>query len=421
MKNYNEFFLDLKNLISFKSVLGEAKENMPFGEECYKALNYFLSLAEKFGFSTVNYDNYAGEIIIGNGEEVGIIGHLDVVPATNGWTYDPYALTEKDGKLIGRGVVDDKSSLLICLYALKELKDSGVKFNRKIRLIVGCNEETGWKDIEYLKTKTTLPEYGFSPDGNFPLSYAEKGMYYFVLHLPRFELFESLSGGTAVNSVCDLATIKQKGKTNDYLLKKYDLIFDGEKIISKGVAAHGSSPHKGVNAFKNLFLYMRDAGENLGDLPEILFLDKLGVFDFINEQGQTTFSPNLIKPTEDGFDLYCDLRLPAPFTIEQIIPTLNNFGTAYTITEKHPPVMVEKDGWFVQTLRKSYEDATGKDGTPASMGGSTFARAFKKGCAFGPDDGIHAGGCHKTDEYIEKDYLLSCYDIYKNTILNLIK
>ena len=421
MKNYAEFKNDLKKLISFNSILSDAKEGMPFGENCYLALECFLDIAKRLGFDTINYDGYVAEVSFGDGEEVGIIGHLDIVPATNGWSSDPFTLTEKDGKLIGRGMVDDKMPMLLCLYALKEVKDSGIKFNRKIRLFAGTNEETGWKDVAYLQTKTTLPEYGFSPDGNFPLSYAEKGMYYFILHLPKFELFENLSGGTAVNSVCDLAFINQKTEIDENLLKKYDLTKDGNKIISKGVAAHGSSPQKGVNAFKNLFLYMREVGENLGNLPEILFFDKLGVFNFTNEQGATTFSPNLIKPTENGCGLYCDLRIPAPLTIENITPTLNKFGVPFSIIEKHPPVMVEKDGWFVSALKKSYEDATGKDGTPISMGGSTFARAFRKGCAFGPDDGIHAGGCHKTDEYIEEEYLLSCYEIYKNTIVNLVK
>lgn len=421
MKNYTAFKQDLKNLISYNSILSEAKDGMPFGENCFLALDCFLSIAKRFGFESINYDGYAGEVYYGDGEEVGIIGHLDIVPATNGWSSNPFTLTEKDGKLIGRGMVDDKMPMLLCLYALKEVKDSGIKFNRKIRLFVGTNEETGWKDVAFLQTKTTLPEYGFSPDGNFPLSYAEKGMYYFILHLPKFELFEDLSGGTAVNSVCDLASVVQKTEPSDALPEKYGLTKDGNKIISKGVAAHGSAPHRGVNAFKNLFTYMREVGENLGELPEILFLDKLGVFNFENEQGKTTFSPNLIKPTENGYDLYCDLRIPAPLTISEIKPTLEKFGVPYSIIEKHPPVMVEKDGWFVSALKKSYEDATGKDGSPISMGGSTFARAFSKGCAFGPDDGIHAGGCHKTDEYIEEEYLLSCYEIYKNTIMNLVK
>ena len=168
MLYYNEFLTDLKHLISFKSVLGESKKDMPFGEQNALALNFILSLAKKFGFETINYDNYGGEIIFGEGEEVGIIGHLDVVPIGIGWNSDPFTLTEKDGVLFARGIVDDKTAPLQCLYALKEIKDCGIKPNRKIRLIIGCDEESGWRDIDYIKTKTTLPEYGFSPDGNFP-------------------------------------------------------------------------------------------------------------------------------------------------------------------------------------------------------------------------------------------------------------
>ena len=165
-----------------------------------------LEHAREMGFETINYDNYAGEVCFGEGQEIGIIGHLDVVPVGEGWQTNPFELVEKDGFLFGRGVLDDKLPMLLVLYALNELKNSGEKTNKRFRLFLGCNEETGWKDLDYLKSKTTMPEYGFSPDGNFPVCYAEKGIYIIKVQIPKLKNFSSLSGGTVINAVCAHAT-----------------------------------------------------------------------------------------------------------------------------------------------------------------------------------------------------------------------
>ena len=154
MRDFSQYILDLEKLISYKTVYSKPEKNAPFGTEIANCFNFFLDLAKSFGFETINYDGYAGEIVFGEGKEVGIIGHLDVVPTGLGWETDPFPLTEKNGVYYGRGVSDDKAPLLSCLYALKELKNSGLKINKKFRLFVGCDEETGWRDIDYLKTKT---------------------------------------------------------------------------------------------------------------------------------------------------------------------------------------------------------------------------------------------------------------------------
>ena len=196
------------SLISFKSVLSDKKANAPFGEEIAKALNYTLSLGKKFGFDVINYDDYAGEISVGKGEEIGIMGHIDVVPVGDGWNTDPFTLTKKDGLFFGRGLMDDKAPLLLCLYALKQLKEENIPFNKKIRLFVGCDEESGWRDLDYLNSKTTLPEYGFSPDGDFPVSYAEKGIAIVEFSIPLIKGLSYIKGGTVINAVCDYVKCK---------------------------------------------------------------------------------------------------------------------------------------------------------------------------------------------------------------------
>ena len=421
MKDYNEFISHLRTLISFESVCAQPLPNMPFGEQNFYALNFMLDLAKSFGFETINYDNYAGEIVCGNGQEIGIIGHLDVVPTGLGWQTPPFKLTLKDGFYYGRGLVDDKMPLLLILYILKELKESGKPINRKFRLFLGCNEETGWKDLDYLSQKTSLPEYGFSPDGNFPVCYAEKGITIVDFFLPPLKNFYGLTGGTAVNAVCDYAFVKAtKEGINLGLIEKHNLkLKDDNTIESFGKSAHGSTPHLGKNALKPLFEYFLDMGENVKGALDYIFNDKAGISKLENEQGTVTFSPDIARQTEDGIMISCDCRIPAPLSHQDIIKVVDQFNIKYSATEKHPTMMVEKDGWFVKTLSRAYQTVTGTSCQPKSMGGSTFARAFKKGCAFGPDFCTYSTNIHDANERIKQEDLLKLYEIYKKTIFDL--
>lgn len=421
MKDFNLFIDTLKTLISFKSVYANPTPDAPFGIENKNALQFFLKTASDMGFETINYDNYIGEIVFGEGEEVGIIGHLDVVPVGSNWQTDPFTLTNIDGKYFARGVSDDKGPLLSCLFALKELKDSGKTPKRKIRLFAGCDEESGWRDVEYLKTKTTLPEYGFSPDGNFPLSYAEKGMTEIAFALPKIKGFFDIKGGTVVNAVCDYACAMAKdGFINQELLSKHGLSLKNDNVIeSFGKAAHGSTPHLGKNAIKPLLEYMRDMGENLGFVIDCLFNDKFEIGKMQNEQGFVTFSPDLISQKGDVVTITCDCRIPAPFTLDDVMEKVNNFNLPVKIKCRHAPLMVEKDGWFIKTLIKAYDSVMHTNAQPISMGGSTFARAFNKGCAFGCSFEGYDNKIHDAGENESEQNLLTAYEIYKNAIFDL--
>lgn len=427
MEQFDSFIKDLTRLISFKSVINSGEENTPFGIENKKALEFFLSLAKSFGFETKNYDDYAGEIIFGNGEEIGIIGHLDVVPEGKGWNTDPYTLTLRDGIYYGRGVSDDKGLILMCLYALKELKDSKIFPNKKFRLIVGCNEETGWKDVEYLNNLSgfSFPEKGFSPDGEFPVTYAEKGIALITFKLPKLKNFYGLTGGTVVNAVCGEAYAYAKDSgINEKLIYKNGLnLQNNNKIVSIGKSCHGSRPHLGKNALNALFNYFLEMGENVSQFVDYVILDKLGLRKIENEQGSLTMSPDVLLETENEIQVICDTRIPAPLTFDEIKPIIDSFGIKYSFDENKPPFLVDKNGAFVQTLLKSYVSVTGDlNATPKSETGSTFARVFKEGCAFGGagmED--YNGSAHEANENMPKEIMLKIYEIYKTAIFNLAK
>ena len=200
---------NVSDIIKFESYQQPAKEGMPFGEGVAKSLDYFLALANFFGFETKNYDNYVGEVIWGSGEEFAILCHLDVVPAGSGWTKDPFGgeVDYDNNRIWGRGAMDDKGPAIIALYAMKALKDKGFKPKKKIKLILGCNEESGWGCIEHYNKVAKMPKTGFSPDADFPVIYAEKG----ILHLKfafKTQGGFTVNGGGAANMVCDYCEVE---------------------------------------------------------------------------------------------------------------------------------------------------------------------------------------------------------------------
>ena len=175
-ENFENMKSDLKELVSFNSVY--CNDEAPFGSTNRKVLDKALALMEEKGLRPNNVDYYAGFGEVGQGDKIiGILAHLDIVPAGEGWDSDPFTMIEKDGYVFGRGVSDDKGAAVASMYALKYLIDEGYKFKKRVRLILGCNEETGSACIRHYVEKHGHIDYGFTPDGGFPGIYAEKGMY----------------------------------------------------------------------------------------------------------------------------------------------------------------------------------------------------------------------------------------------------
>ena len=149
--NKDELIKNLQELIKIPSVHSESNNvNEPFGENTVKALEYILNLGQKFGFKTKNIDGYCGYIEFGEGPElIGIVGHLDVVPEGENWTYSPFEAHIENNKIYGRGAIDDKGPVMASLYAMKAVMDycseNNISINKRVRLILGLNEERDWK------------------------------------------------------------------------------------------------------------------------------------------------------------------------------------------------------------------------------------------------------------------------------------
>ena len=423
MQQINEIKQNIIKLCAIPSVQAPALPQMPFGKDVYDALKFTLELASSMGFETINYDGYVGEVIWrGKSEEqtMGILCHLDVVKAgrLEDWKFPPFEPTEEDGKIYARGTLDDKGPTIVVLHMMKELKDEGFVPKHTVKLILGCNEESGWQCMAHYAKVAKMPDYGFSPDGAFPVLYAEKGIFHPTFH---FECDKNIivKGGEMPNMVCDYAYAI--APINEELIKKYSLKVNGEKIESFGVSAHGSTPEKGKNAISPLLKYLAEMGLVSSYPHDALFDDCYGLKQVNDETGYLTMSPNVISATDGKMDISVDFRYPSTLPGSFIEEAADKIG-AHTMLGKHQrPLFNSKESFLIKTLLKVYNEETNSNLQPMAIGGGTYARALPIGAAFGPEFPGEDAPVHEPNEYITVENIIKMAGIYKRAIKELMK
>lgn len=457
-KNKNNIINTVSDLISFKSVSTETgNPNMPFGEECKKALEYALDLGNKMGFRTKNVDGYCGYIEFGEGEElVGIIGHLDVVPADmkDGWTSDPFTANVRDGKLFGRGSIDDKGPVVASLYAMKYVADN-MKVNKRVRLILGLNEEKAWKCINHYKEVEEAPTIGFSPDADFPAIYAEKGILSLEIankfELDNFEILDIDTNGNALNVVPKYVSLKIRytgtGEIpkfeDDENIKITDLGEKTLKIEAFGVASHAAFPSQGKNAITILVKYLLKIlkSEYLQTLmhlgvfeiesPEFLSRNDIAYATEFNEvsviqdeSGILTSNIADLKYEGGILRVRLNLRVPVRTSLDDIILHYKKLTNIFDnleikVLSKQEPLYVDKESFLVTKLVDIYNKATGSKKDAIAIGGGTYARVFKNCIAYGVTMPGEIDMCHQVDEFIKLDNLFLACRIYCEAIYEL--
>lgn len=417
---------DIKKLCAFKSVQGEPLPGMPFGEEVAKALDFMLKLGESFGFKSVNYDNYVGEIVWEgsesgeNAKTLGVLCHLDVVKPgrLSDWISDPFTPEERDGKIYARGATDDKGPAVVSLYAMKALKDDGFTPRHTIKLILGCNEETGWACMEHYKKVASFPDFGFSPDGDFPVLYAEKGIFAPTFEFDCSDKIKIAEGGEMVNIVCDYAYAV--APINQELANSLGLKINGEKIESFGVAAHGSTPEKGVNAIYPLLKYLEELKLVSPEVHKLLFEDTLNLKQTRDETGYLTMSPDILRAENGKLKIKVDFRYPATLPPEFINEAADKIGKYDKSEAKHQlPLFNDKNSFLIKTLLNIYNEESGETAVPVAIGGGTYARALPLGAAFGPEMKGEDSRIHQPNEFISENCIKFLCRVYKRAIKEL--
>ncbi|ADO82546.1 dipeptidase PepV [Ilyobacter polytropus] len=444
----------IQEAVRIKSVEEAPLPGKPFGKGPAEALKYFLQLGESMGFEVKNFDNYAGHIDFGSGEEtIGILGHVDVVPEGEGWSHPPYAGEIGDGKIFGRGVLDDKGPMITCLYAMKAIKDSGLKTDKKIRMILGANEESGWGCMDHYFGKLNMPhpELSFTPDSTFPVTFAEKGIMQVVLK-KNYEDSENIKikGGNAFNSVSEKAFLEISEDSGKIILdyidsfnKDKDYKLEVEKksgniiFTSNGKSAHASRPDKGYNAISALMKCISESGYKGGPLEEIakFFSEKIkmetnGASMDVNfedkDSGELTLNIGMISLEKNSLEISFDIRYPVTIEKDSVLDGLeknaSEFGMEMEVVGGKDPLYIPRDHFLVKTLMDVYKDVTGDlEAEPIAIGGGTYARAIKNCVAFGSLLHDQEDNMHQKDEYLEISKIDTWLKIYTEAIYKLAK
>lgn len=451
----DEFFQDLFKILEINTIKSEKQDAAPFGSGIKLGLECILDICKNYGFKTINLDNYIGYAEYKNedsDEYVGVLGHIDVVPVGDGWDTDPFKPVIKEGKLYARGAIDDKGPLFASLYALKLLKDSGVKLSKNVRIIFGTNEESGTEDIDYYLEREKPPILCFTPDAYFPIVTSEKGILTFelthkILLNEEYKL-EYIKGGKKSNIVPDICEVKFSFRDKEFLNnfsnlelnKAYNIetLINEDSIIIKafGKSAHASTPEEGENAvckmmeflyktldFKDGFTaFLKDFnhlvgrgynGENLG-------------IDFEDEEsGKLTMNLGIINGNSEEIRMRFNIRYPVTINFKEIVKKVEEKVKLSTIDfvigNHNYPLHFPKDHKLIKSLKKAYEESFNEEARLLASGGGTYAKLMPNTVAFGPINEGNPDLAHQKNEYIEVHQLKKCVEAYARAIYELAK
>lgn len=433
-------------LCRIPSVKAPAELGAPFGAANAAVLADFLQLGRELGFKAVDLDGYCGYLEWGSeGPITAILGHLDVVPAIDGWTHDPFTPLVTEDRIVARGTADDKGPVVAALFALKALKDEGFVPAGRIRLIVGLDEESGSDCMAHYVQVAELPAQGFTPDASFPVIYAEKGIAHLVLSgQPIGHETKSTPTATATPAA-DLRLISaEAGQRANMVPAKCELTWQDAsgKLIREtftGKAAHASTPWEGENAIlkalrqcssqvdpdsfiaacATLLGAHQDEASPAGEAWRGGGLEIRGE----DHSGPLTVNPGILHVDALTAQLTLDIRYPATWSFDQLFRDLQRVtaphGLAISVQHHQAPLVNDPEAPLVQRLMRVYNAVCGDTARAIAIGGGTYARTMPNIVAFGPSFADDPDVCHQVDEYITFDKLLASAAVYREALREL--
>ena len=439
----DDMIASIQQNMRIESVRGESAPGAPYGEGPKAALDDVLALGEKLGFRTGQADNRVGWIEYGEGEEmVGILGHVDVVPAGDGWTHPAFGAEIHDGVLWGRGCLDDKGPVIMAVYALKAIRDLNLPIDRRIRVLFGSDEECGSSCVKYyVENGYEMPTIGFTPDAQFPAIFCEKGTSNFLAGTKIYNKgeidVEYFGGGVAANvvpPVCKLivngplkvtpeegiTVTEENGKTN---------------VEATDFSAHGSTPELGVNAVVKLLNAVKE-NDFGGDFQQLVnfILEEVGddthgkSLDILyqdEETGETTVNLGVVKYDGEEMSFTLDIRYPkngdAEVIDDKVINRINSYNFDVLKKTNNKLLYVPKDSELVSKLVKVYEAQTGDKREPIAIGGGTYAKEFPNMVAFGPVFPGEPDVIHQPNERVAVEQLIRAAQVTAAAMYELAK
>ncbi|OKL36198.1 dipeptidase PepV [Domibacillus mangrovi] len=456
LERRDEFIADLQKLIQIPSVKTEqGTKKAPFGTHVKDALDYMLLLGEKDGFTIKNTGNVAGHLEMGSGDGlIGVLCHVDVVPAGDGWTREPFGGELESGKIFGRGAIDDKGPTIAAYYAMKIVKELGIPLEKRVRMIIGTDEESDWQCVERYFESEEMPDIGFAPDADFPIIFAEKGIadVQITLSLPvpgeAAVTMIAFEAGKRYNMVPDFARASLLIDQNHTLflqnyteyINKANLeghyhIQNGVVVLElKGTSVHAMEPDFGQNAALMLAKFLSNQRLDAASIAYIDFMKRyfdgdtrgraLEIAATDLEMGDVTVNAAIFRYEKGkSAQIGVNVRYPASFSfneeIQKLKKRIQKEKAELSVISNSEPHYVHPDDPFIETLKRVYEDETGKKAVLLSIGGGTYARALKTGVAFGALFPGRPDVAHQKDEYAFIGDLFQAAAIYARTIVEL--
>lgn len=435
IREYKEELLsDLRELIKIESVSSQHPD------KCVEALRWMLKKAEDFGLIAKNIDNKAGHAQLGKGGKLcATLTHLDVVPASSNWDTDPFDLTLKDGRLLGRGVADDKGSALITLYCLRILKECGIEGKNTLRAIFGTDEEVGMTDVVAYFAKEDMPDMSFTPDAEYGICRAEKGILQLELTCNRGNaaVLTELKGGTVVNAVADSAyAVINCSENDDHQLMRladaknseFDFMYtpDGMLIKCSGRAAHACEADKGNNAILQLIdlLASNFSLSALGNLCSFISTrlgletdgTSLGMKMRDSQSGALTVCTSTIDINETTERATLDIRYPVTFGGKELIKRVKKAADVENIEvnvlSHSKPLYLDDTKPVIGILKDAYSEIMGEQPEMYATGGGTYARKLGgNGVAFGPVFSGDPSNLHTDNEGLDEENFMKHAEI----------
>ncbi len=440
---YREEMIEtLQKWVRIPSVKGEAGPGAPFGKENRQVLDTAMADCERMGFETAIFDGYAGHADMGRGEDkeaLAILAHLDVVPVGDGWTVEPFGGKVKDGKIYGRGTSDDKGPAVAALYAMRAVQEAGIPLKRKVRLILGCDEECGSSDMAYYKEHAVMPRSGFSPDADYPVINIEKGGCTLMISGMQQGLkVLSMQVGERVNVVPGFASCLVEG--DEGLVEKVQeaakelpypvsarMEGNAVRLETVGVTGHAAMPEHGRNAIGQMMLLLKALGakgivETLADkIGMTCYAEKLGIAMEDQVSGKLTCSMDMVRTEGDTITAIMDIRYPVLFNPQTALMLMQSAMAQHEVKYLHtrPPHFVSADTALVQGLLDAYHEVTGLEKKTIAIGGGTYAQSMEEGVAFGALFPGEVEMAHQADEYLKLDSLFESARIFARAIVKL--
>ena len=445
LASYREEMMEtVQKWVRIPSVKGKEEIGAPFGAEARRALDTAMADCEAFGLKTEVFDGYAGHADLGEGstrDALAILAHLDVVPVGDGWSRDPFGAQRIDGRIYGRGTSDDKGPAVAALYAMRAVKEAGIPLRRKVRLILGCDEECGSSDMAYYKKVTEMPRSGFSPDADYPVINIEKGGSHVQFD---GELSEeglqvlSMQVGERANVIPGFASALVEG--NEETAKRAEeagkklgfpvktTLGNGAVIIeTTGLTGHAAFPTHGRNAIGQMLLIFKELGVQgaLLELADSVGMtchgENLGIAMRDDVSGELTGSLDIIKIDQGHVTALMDVRYPVLFHPDRMFDLLGQRLKYLTATDAgtRPPHFVSDQTELVQELLEAYHEVTGGEKRTIAIGGGTYAQSMEEGVAFGALFPGEVEMAHQADEFMSEESIFQNARIFARAIIRL--